>query len=111
MSTLAAKKRGGSNSRTTVAAASSSSQSETISSKTVHERQELETRSRRSAGDHSSVNAEIEASGLQGLGGSPLSRSQEKDELKLLNSRLAAYIDLIRSQEQEIVVLRVSDPI
>lgn len=42
-----------------------------------------------------------------GLSGSSLSRQQEKDELRMLNNRFAAYIDTIRNQEEEILQLRV----
>ncbi|XP_055352673.1 lamin-2-like isoform X2 [Paramacrobiotus metropolitanus] len=85
---------------------SSSTRSETTTSQTVYERQELETRTRRSPVANASTPDLNNSSTSSGLAGSPLSRQQEKDEFKVLNNRLATYIDTIRQQDDEIVHLR-----
>lgn len=96
MSQAVKKARGGSKTRAETTT--------TTTSQTVTERQELETRTLRTptAIEVGSASSEISL----GFSGSPLTRQQEKEEFKILNTRLANYIDKIRSQEQEIVQLR-----
>lgn len=96
------KKRGGSIQKASAQSTSRSDTSSSSTTQTIYERQELETRTHRTP----SAGAAVPEVGGSGLVGSPLTRHQEKEELKGLNTRLAHYIDTIRSQQEEIVVLR-----